>query len=124
MFFTVSSSLCTIVQQSAETQTNFLFDCPLKLAVWIGIWLEFFGDIPLPGALSAAFQSFVSPSTLDSIISAASVFGLAILAIWDQHWAFHFHSVPFQPSSVLITARKSKSCICSELSLDLTDPSS
>ncbi|KAI9020128.1 hypothetical protein CLU79DRAFT_703995, partial [Phycomyces nitens] len=120
---TVASPLCTICQQSAETQAHFLFDCPQKSAVWIGIWLEFFGCFPSPSTLSTAFHSFVFPLTLDTTIPAASVFGLAVLAIWDHHWAFHFQSVPFQPSSVLRTACKSISRLCSELSLDPQDSS-
>ncbi|KAI9024355.1 hypothetical protein CLU79DRAFT_684505, partial [Phycomyces nitens] len=97
---TVASPQCTISQQSVETQVYFLFDCPQKSAVWIGIWLEFFGSFPSPGTLSGAFQSFDFPSPLDTTIPAALVFGLAVLAIWDHHWAFHFQSVPFQPSYV------------------------
>ncbi|OAD65206.1 hypothetical protein PHYBLDRAFT_153684 [Phycomyces blakesleeanus NRRL 1555(-)] len=61
---TVSSPLCTICQVSIETQEHFLLACPLKSAVWTGIWLEFFGTVPLPSALSNAFQSFVFPPRL------------------------------------------------------------
>ncbi|OAD68947.1 hypothetical protein PHYBLDRAFT_156870 [Phycomyces blakesleeanus NRRL 1555(-)] len=123
MPFTVSSPLCNICQMSIETQEHFLLSCPLKSAVWLGIWLEFFGTVPPPSALSSAFTSFLFPPTLNPSIPAASVFGLTILAIWDHHWALHFNSAPFLPSLVLATARKSISRICSELELDSADSS-
>ncbi|OAD74832.1 hypothetical protein PHYBLDRAFT_144193 [Phycomyces blakesleeanus NRRL 1555(-)] len=115
---TVSSPLCTICQVSIKTQEHFLLACSLKSAVWTGIWLEFFGTIPLPSVLSNTFQFFAFPPTLNPAIPASSVFGLTILAIWDHHWSFHFNSVPFLPSAVLHTARKSISRLCSELELD------
>ncbi|KAL0080720.1 hypothetical protein F4703DRAFT_1944638 [Phycomyces blakesleeanus] len=108
---------------SIETQEHFLLSCPLKSAVWLGIWLEFFGTVPPPSALSSAFTSFLFPPTLNPSMTAASVFGLTILAIWDHHWALHFNSAPFLPSLVLATARKSISRLCSELELDSADSS-
>ncbi|OAD81107.1 hypothetical protein PHYBLDRAFT_161740 [Phycomyces blakesleeanus NRRL 1555(-)] len=81
MPFTVSSPLCNICQMSIETQEHFLLSCPLKSVVWLGIWLEFFGTVPPPSALSSAFTSFLFPLTLNSSIPATSVFGLTILAI-------------------------------------------
>ncbi|OAD72124.1 hypothetical protein PHYBLDRAFT_147099 [Phycomyces blakesleeanus NRRL 1555(-)] len=92
--------------------------CPLKSAVWTGIWLEFFGTVPLPSVLSSALQSFVFPPMLNPAFPASSVFGLTILTIWDHHWSFYFKSVPFLPSAVLHIARKSISHLCSELELD------
>ncbi|OAD74519.1 hypothetical protein PHYBLDRAFT_144960 [Phycomyces blakesleeanus NRRL 1555(-)] len=123
MPFTVPSPLCNICQMSIEMQEHFLLSCPLKSAVWLGIWLEFLSTVPPPSALSLAFTSFLFPPTLNPSIPAALVFGLTILAIWDYHWTLHFNSAPFLPFLVLATARKSISRICSEHELDSADSS-
>ncbi|OAD76238.1 hypothetical protein PHYBLDRAFT_143219 [Phycomyces blakesleeanus NRRL 1555(-)] len=85
------------------------------------IWLEFFGTVPPPSALSSAFTSFPFPPMLDPSIPAASVFGLKILEICDHHWALHFNSAPFLPSLVLSIARKSISRLCPQLELNFAD---
>ncbi|OAD75660.1 hypothetical protein PHYBLDRAFT_143906 [Phycomyces blakesleeanus NRRL 1555(-)] len=97
MSSTVSSPLCTICQVHLvgilRHRPTAL--CPLK-----------------------CFPILRLPPTLNPAIPASSVFGLTILAIWDHHWSFHFNSVPFLPSAVLHTVRKSISRLCSELELD------
>ncbi|OAD79565.1 hypothetical protein PHYBLDRAFT_139594 [Phycomyces blakesleeanus NRRL 1555(-)] len=112
------SPTCSICSLSSDSQDHFFFTCPLKNAVWIGMWLEFFGTIPTPTALHNAFHFFFFPSSLNSSIPPSTVFGCTLLAIWRHHWTFIFDDSPFVPSAVVGTARKTLTRICQELDLD------
>ncbi|OAD65917.1 hypothetical protein PHYBLDRAFT_152944 [Phycomyces blakesleeanus NRRL 1555(-)] len=79
------SPTCSIYSLSSDSQGHFFFTCPLKNAVWIGMWLEFFGTIPTPTALHNAFHFFSFPSSLNSFIPLSTVFGCTLLAIWRHH---------------------------------------
>ncbi|OAD68211.1 hypothetical protein PHYBLDRAFT_173701 [Phycomyces blakesleeanus NRRL 1555(-)] len=112
------SPTCSICSLFSDSQDHFFFTCPLKNAVWIGMWLEFFGTIPTPTALHNAFHFFSFPSSLNSSIPPSTVFGCTLLAIWRHHWTFIFDDSPFVPSAVVGTARKTLTRICQELDLN------
>ncbi|OAD80080.1 CCHC-type zinc finger transcription factor [Phycomyces blakesleeanus NRRL 1555(-)] len=112
------SPTCSICSLSSDSQDHFFFTCPLKNAVWIDMWLEFFGTISIPTALHNAFHFFSFPSSLNSSIPPSTVFGCTLLAIWRHHWTFIFDDSPFVPSAVVGTACKTLTRICPELDLD------
>ncbi|OAD67268.1 hypothetical protein PHYBLDRAFT_174306 [Phycomyces blakesleeanus NRRL 1555(-)] len=109
---------CALCSHPLDNQTHFLFQCPVKLSVWSSTWTLYFAQTATPTVLLSGLQSFTFPPCTDSSLSAASIFGCTLLAIWHHHWLFIFDHVPFVSSAVFSTASSLLDRLKSELALD------
>ncbi|OAD72120.1 hypothetical protein PHYBLDRAFT_170015 [Phycomyces blakesleeanus NRRL 1555(-)] len=109
---------CALCSHPLDNQTHFLFQCPVKLSVWSSIWTLYFAQTATPTVLLSGLQSFTFPPCTDSSLSAASIFGCTLLAIWRHHWLFIFDHVPFVSSAAFSTASSLLDRLKSELALD------
>ncbi|OAD72135.1 hypothetical protein PHYBLDRAFT_170027 [Phycomyces blakesleeanus NRRL 1555(-)] len=109
---------CALCSHPLDNVTHFLFQCLVKLSVWSSIWTLYFAQTATPTVLLSGLQSFTFPPCTDSSLSAASIFGCTLLAIWRHHWLFIFDHVPFVSFTAFSTASSLLDCLKSELALD------
>lgn len=96
------SAKCLFRPQVLDSLYHFVFECPIKLAVWEHVWSAYFIPPLSFSNVSRALFQLQHPQCQPWVsISASTVIGHTLYSIWRSRWAFVFDGVPFTTAATI-----------------------